>query len=154
MFNLFFIRRTNELARAYLDKPLMNRIRLFVVIFILMVGLITYDVYYGTIGPVLALAGFGIGLGIGFAISRIFHIHWKVSHAKIAFRIDRMGTVILVIYSVFTILRNQIFEQFVNRPQIWAFVFAFLAGVFLGRLLSMRASIKKILIENGIIEVK
>ncbi len=149
--NLFSLRKHNELAKAYLDRSLMNRIRLFIVIFLLMLVLIGYDIYDGTIGPVLSLAGFAVGLGIGFIISRIFKIHWHESLSKIAFRIDRMGTIILVIYSIFTILRNQIFGQFVNRPQIWAFVFAFLAGVFLGRLLSMYSSIKKILVEKGIV---
>ncbi len=150
MFNLFSIRKTNELARTYLDKPLMNRIRLFFIILVPMVCLIAYDITDGTIGPVLAIVGFLLGLGTGFITSRIFNIHWHESHAKVAFRIDRMGTVILVLYSVFTILRTKIFEQFVRAPLVTAFAFAFLAGVFLGRLVSMYVSIKKILIEKGI----
>ncbi len=150
MFNIFSIRKTNTLAREYLDKPLMNRIRLFFVILVLMVCLIAYDITDGTIGPVLSVIGFLVGLGTGFITSRIFNIHWKEGHSKVAFRIDRMGTIILIIYSIFTILRNEIFSQFVHRPQIWAFAFAFLAGVFLGRLLSMYVSIKKILLEKGI----
>ncbi|MGI9118180.1 MAG: hypothetical protein ACR2IQ_01355, partial [Minisyncoccia bacterium] len=94
--------------------------------------------------------GFIVGLGAGFLTSRIFNIHWHQSHAKVAFRIDRMGAIILVLYSIFTILRERIFEQFVRAEIVSAFAFAFLSGVFLGRLLSMYVSIKKILVERGI----
>lgn len=139
------------IARKHLDKKLLFRLYLFVVIFLVMMVILTYDIFLHTIGFMLAAGGLGLGIIIGFISGRIFVTKWHEETNKIVTRIDEIGVVVLVFYFLFAFFRNKIIGYWLHGPILTAFSFSLIAGVMLGRLLSTIRSIRNILSARGII---
>lgn len=136
--------------RAHIDRLLIFRLSFFVLLFIIMMGLMCYDIYAGIIGAGLSLLGFFLGLGVGFGSQRVFQIKWHKKEKKVTSKIDKLGLAVLVPYLTFTISRHFIFQYWFKGQVLYAFTFSFVAGVMLGRVLAMSRSIKKILVERGL----
>ncbi|MFH1048751.1 MAG: hypothetical protein V1732_03750 [Patescibacteria group bacterium] len=136
--------------KKHIDRKLFNRLRIFFVIVVILVGLMLYDVFEGILGVNLAFGGFIPGLLIGFFASRIFLIHWHEESAKVVSRMDAIGVIILLCYIFFALSRAWIFEHWIHGAALTAFTFSIMGGIMLGRLLGMRLNIKKILSDRGI----
>lgn len=68
--------------------------------------------------------------------------------SKIVARMDRIGVVILVVYIGLAIARKQLLGQRVHGHDLLSATLAIAAGTMIGRLITMRYGIKKILMEE------
>lgn len=133
----------------HIDKKLIRRLRILVFILIVMTGVLIYEVYISHINPILLITGIILGVGIGFIAGRMFSIEWHVEDRKVIGRLDRIGVVVLVLYIALSLSRHFIFEYWLKGAILTAFTFSFIEGAMLGRIISMRLNIKRVLTEQG-----
>ena len=144
------IKEHHDVARKHLDKKLFLRVVIFIIIFIVMVGLIIFNVFENKIGILLASFGFLLGYTIGTLTGRVFKIRWNKKDKKVIARIDVLGFFILIPYLIFTFYRDQILENWLHGVLLTAFTFSLLAGIMLGRVVYLFSHIKKTLGDRGI----
>lgn len=135
--------------KKHLDVKLARRIRFLTIILCVMTIVLFYNVYISHIGFLLVFLGVILGGGVGFMAGRMFLIKWHDEESKIISKIDILGAVVLVIYITVSILRSWIFAHWFKGLILTSFTFSFIEGAMIGRLLSMRFAIQKILSEQG-----
>jgi hypothetical protein len=133
----------------HVDSKLIRRVRILVAILIVMTGILIYEVYISRIPAMLLILGIVSGVAIGFIAGRMFSIEWHVEKRKVIGRLDRLGIVVLVLYIAFSIARHFIFEYWLKGAVLSAFTISFVEGAMLGRILSMRLNIKRVLVDQG-----
>ena len=136
--------------REHIDKRLLLQLRLFSIIFLVLLVVIALDVIRNDIGIPLVLGGLIIGLGLGLLVSRMRHVSWNEGAGKVVGRIDRIGAAILVIYLAFMLSRNWIFAHWVQGVTLTAFTLTITTGSMFGRLLGMGYLIRRTLEAWGI----
>ncbi len=139
-----------DLIILHTDKKLLLRLRLFLVISLVMLGIIVYDFFQNIISFPLAVTGIGLGVLIGLVAGRMFKIHWHEEENKVVSRLDELGIVILILYIGFAIFRGRFFGTWIHGPLLTAFTFAFFSGTMFGRFMTMGFSIRSILYRRGI----
>ncbi len=139
-----------DLVVLHTDKSLLFKLRLFLVISLVLLGIIIYDLILQEINLPLAAIGIGIGIAVGLVAGRMFKIHWHEEKKKIASRIDMWGIVIIVLYIGFELLRERLFSNWVNGSVLTAFTFAFFSGTMFGRFITMGFGIRSILYSRGL----
>jgi hypothetical protein len=140
-----------ELLKKHTDPKLRFRLYLFFTLALVMLGILAYEIIQTTLSLTLAFIGFAIGLFVGFAAGRMFDIKWHEETSRVVSRMDKLGAIVLIAYITFAILRSWIFGHWLQGTALMAFTFSILAGVMSGRLISMQQSIKKILLNQGIL---
>lgn len=138
------------MAKRHLDKKLIIRLAIFIGIFLVMVVLISLNVFENKIGILLAGTGLVLGVGVGLASGRVFSIRWNQEDLKIVSRMDKIGIFFLVPYLFFTFFRERILEYWFHGVLLTAFTFSFIAGIMLGRIMYLFFHIKKTLKEEGL----
>jgi hypothetical protein len=136
-------------SKENIDKKLLRRIRLFVVILVVMTGVLVYEIFVSDINVLFILLGIIIGIAVGFVIGRILSIEWHTESRKVIARLDFVGIIVLVVYITLSLLRHWIFAHWFACPALTAITVSFIEGVMLGRILSLRFYINKILVEHG-----
>ncbi len=144
------IKNTIELSEKTVEKKLIWRLRMFFAIFVIILGLIIFDISIGVIHLLLASGGIALGVLIGILIGRIFKIRWHEEEARVVARLDTIGTIMLICYFIFAFSRHWIFEHFIHGPALSAFIFCTVSGIMAGRILNMRLNIQKVLREQNI----
>ena len=139
-----------RLLIKHTDKSLVFRLRLFLAISLVLLGIIIYDLIVSKITFPLALIGIGVGVLIGLIAGRMFKIYWHEDKAKVVSRLDMLGIGILIFYIGFEIFREKIFGALIQDSLPWAFTFAFFSGTMFGRFLTMGFNIRSILYSRGI----
>lgn len=104
---------------------------------------ITDTIPYKT--PIL---GFCFALLIGAIASRIQNVTWDEKGEQIVTDLDWIGGIILISNFTFLYFKRDIIHVFIHLPHISAIVFAINSGVMIGRILTMRPQIKRILRET------
>ena len=140
-----------HIARKHIDKKLLFRLRLFILITLVMLGFVTWDILQQTIGVELALVGIVIGITVGFLAGRMFAILWHEDTNKVVVRLDRIGVIILIAYILLAIGRRWVLGMWLQGPVLTAFSLSIIAGTMFGRLLSMGLQIRKVLRQQGIL---
>jgi hypothetical protein len=135
--------------KEHIDKKLLTRMRIFVIILVIMTGALVYEVLVSGIHPLWIVLGIVSGLIIGFIAGRMFSIEWHTEKSKVVARLDRFGIIVLILYIAFSVARHWIFEQWFAGAKLSAFTVSFIEGAMLGRILSMGFHIKKVLAEQG-----
>lgn len=133
----------------HIDKKLLRRARMLVAILVIMTGILIYEVYISHISALLLIFGIILGLAVGFLAGRMFSIEWHEEKRKVIGRLDMIGGIVLALYIIFSIARHWIFEHWLDGAVLSAFTICFIEGAMLGRILSMRFNIRKILTEQG-----
>lgn len=128
-----------------LDKRLTFRLRLYFVIAVILLLLFAYNVVMGNLRFDLGLLALGIGILLGIIASRIFHTSWSHGGQKVVSRLDRYGAVILILYIIFSLLRQKIVGYVTHGFEVGSISFAILAGVMFGRVIGMRGKIIEVL---------
>ena len=141
-----------HLLIKHTDKSLMFRLRLFLTISLILLGIIIYDLIVGKITFSLAVLGIGVGIIIGLIAGRMFKIHWHEDKKKVVSKLDVLGIGILILYIFFEIFRGKIFGVLLQDSQTWTFTFAFFSGTMFGRFLTMGFNIRSILYSRGILK--
>ena len=135
----------------HLDKKLVFRLRLFVTISIVMIGIVGYDTFVNVLSIEFAILGVLAGVFGGILSARMYHLSWDHDAKKIVSRLDVIGIIILAFYIVFVIFRSNLIGFFVQGPQVGAIGFSITSGTMIGRVIGTRGAIIKILEEREII---
>jgi len=135
--------------KEHVDKKLLRRLKMLALIVFVMASLLVYDVITSRINILFVIIGIIIGVGIGIIVGRMFSIEWHVEESKVISRLDLIGGIILIVYIVLSIFRHWIFAHWFTGAILSAFTISFAEGVMIGRILSLRFFIKKVLTEQG-----
>jgi len=139
-----------QLTKQHLDKKLVFRLRMFLLIMTIMCGIVVYDVVTAVIGW-LALAGIAVGVALGYVVGYLSELRWHEETSKVIGRMDKVGGVALALYMLFSFSRRWIFGHWIHGPALTAFSFSIVMGVMLGRFLSTRTKIIRILKNEGLL---
>jgi hypothetical protein len=134
----------------HIDKRLRFRLRLYFLIAVLLIGLLIYNVFRGTLQLGYGLVGLGSGIILGAIASRMYHTSWNHDAKKVVSKLDAFGIAILVGYVLFEVFREKIVGYFTHDFQVATVGFAVLAGIMLGRVLGTRGQIIAVLKEQEV----
>ncbi len=142
------IRNGRKIAKQHIESKLLMRLRIFMIIMSVIIGIVAYNIFLNQISAILAFAGLALGIVIGLMAGRMFKMSWHIETEKVVSRMDKIGFIFLAMYIAVEIGRKWFFGHWLEGAQLNAFGLAFLSGLLLGRFLSMIQSINKILIEE------
>lgn len=146
------IKNQKEVADKHIERKLVVRLIIFFVISLVLMGIAVFNVISGKIGVLHGSGGLILGLIVGFLAGRMFNIFWHPESERVVSRLDAMGVMILALYIIMEIERKWVFGHWIEGPALAAFSFVVLTGLILGRFLSMVLKIRKILIEEEILD--
>jgi hypothetical protein len=136
--------------KKFVDKKLIFRLRLFAIIFLIMTGIGIYDVVIGNLHVIVAFAALAGGIGIGLLVGRAMNVVWHEETNKAVTKMDKFGIIILVSYIVFALFRKKLFAHWLTGHQLSAFIIFLSAGIMLGRLITLRGRLYKVLKGQGL----
>ena len=134
----------------YVHKKLLFRLRRLAIFFLVVTGILIYEISNNFIAGYLALGGFIIGFLIGYIVGKRMHrISWDEEASKVVGKMDRIGIIILVIYILFAITRRWIFSHWLEGHALSAFVLSISCGAIVSRLWFIRRKIRETLKKAG-----
>lgn len=136
--------------RQFVDKKLRVRLWIFAVIFVIMAGIGIYDTIRGDLAPWLALASLLGGFLLGLLVGRAYNVVWHEGAGKAISKMDLFGGLILGAYIIFAIFRKNIVGHWLAGHALSAFVIWLSGGIMLGRLVTLRGRIIKVLKSQGL----
>lgn len=83
------IQQTRELTKQHIDNKLRNKMIVYFVVSLIMLGVMIYEITIDGVDAWMALLAMVIGLGLGSITHRIFHISWHEDEQKVVSRVDR-----------------------------------------------------------------
>jgi uncharacterized membrane protein len=140
------MKKRDELqVTQYIDRRLIMRLRIYIVVMLVMSAVIVFEVLKGTFSIPLAVGGILIGLGVGTIVSRMYRLSWDEETNNVIGRIDWIGAVILVCYLIFIFTRTHFLGEWVQGAPLLTIILSITAGTMLGRVMSTEHGIGKIL---------
>ncbi|WP_324672721.1 hypothetical protein [Hymenobacter sp. GOD-10R] len=131
--------------RQFVHRRLRLRLRMFALVFTLMLSIVMYDlIKLDTQVPPAIGAAMG-GFVVGMLLARIANIRWHEEASQVVAKMDKLGIVVLVCYVAFAFSRRWIFGHWFAGTELSVVAMSFTAGVMLARLLFMRREIIRIL---------
>ena len=121
------------------------RLRIYTAVMIIMLAVIAFEVLQHTVTISLAVCGIIIGLMIGTVVSRMYRLSWDEETSHIIGCIDRIGATILVFYLIFVLTRAHFLGYWMQGAPLLALILSITSGTMLGRVISTKKGIKKIL---------
>ncbi|HYF32284.1 MAG TPA: hypothetical protein VD993_14270 [Chitinophagaceae bacterium] len=143
--------RKGKEAKKYVERKLLRRLRIFFVVFILLMGVIIYEIVYQHLEAAACVGAMMMGMLVGAVFVRRKRIYWEEETSQVIARMDKIGIALLVVYILFAVARHWFLHQWLTGNRLTAFSFSLAAGAMLGRLLSIRSQIRQILKERSII---
>lgn len=134
----------------HIDRRLRMRLRIYFAISAILILLLIYNVYRGSLRLDFGLVGLMIGLGLGIITSRMYHISWDKDAKKVISRLDAYGIVILILYILLEVFRGKVVGFFTHNFEVETVGFAVLAGIMFGRVIGTRGKIIRILTEQKV----
>lgn len=126
------------------------RLRIYILISVILVVIVVYEIAFGLVPFVLALAGILLGVLLGIVTARMFRLSWDHDSNLIVARLDMFGGVIIALYILFAIFRSNIIGYFTHGSFVGGISIAVATGVMVGRVVGTRGRIMKILKEQNI----
>lgn len=143
--------RSGKNAKKHVERKLLRRLRIFFIVFILLVGIIIYEIMQEYLEASACVGAMMLGMLFGAVFVRRKRIYWEEETSQVIARMDRIGIGLLVIYILFAVARHWFLHQWLTGNKLTAFSLSLAAGAMLGRLLSIRSQIRQILKEKSII---
>jgi hypothetical protein len=141
----------NNQLKQYVQKKLIVRLRIFVVLFFILFSVLCYEIGMGYISFLLSFSALLVGAASGLFFVRRKKIYWEEESARVIWRMDKIGVVLLIIYILFAILRHWLLHAWLEGNMLTAFTISFATGAMMARVWSMRRKILKVLKEQDII---
>ncbi|HVS79993.1 MAG TPA: hypothetical protein VHF05_03350 [Candidatus Paceibacterota bacterium] len=141
--------RPAELHR-HVHTRLKLRLVFYFLISIVLVMLVALHIIVDQVNFLFPAIAIVIGLGVGIILSRTSHITWDHGAQKVISRFDILGGIILALYGVFEIFKEEIVEEFVHGPAVVATSLALLTGIMIGRVIGIGGKIVRVLDEQNI----
>ncbi len=148
---MFLNSRTGKNAREFVERKLIIRLRIFFIVFALLLIVIIYELSRGYLDVSASVGAMMLGVLIGSVFLRRKKIYWEDETSKVIARMDRTGIMILVIYILFWLTRHWFLHAFLKGNELIAFSLSLTAGAMAGRILGLRSQIRQILKERNII---
>jgi hypothetical protein len=143
--------RSGKNAREFVERKLIRRLRLFFAIFVVLSGIIIYEVSKEYIEGATCVGAMMLGTMIGALFVRRKRIYWEEETSKVIARMDKIGIGLLVAYVLFAVARHYFLHSWLTGHRLVAFSLSLTAGAMLGRLLIVRSQVRQILKERKII---
>jgi hypothetical protein len=143
--------RKGKNAKKYVERKLMRRLRIFFVVFIILIGVIIYEISQQYLEASACVGAMMLGMLSGAVFVRRKRIYWEEETSQIIARMDRIGIGLLIIYILFSVIRHFFLHNWLHGHRLTAFSLSLTAGAMLGRLLSIRSQVRQILKERDII---
>jgi hypothetical protein len=134
--------------RHFLDKKLLLRLRLFLIIGLLIGGFVIFECIKNEVNPLFALGGFVVGFGVGAIMAKVYNLSLK--EEKVVSQMDKTGIIILAVYILFAISRNTILGNFIHGSELSVFTLSITVGVMIGRVVFIHRGIKDLLEAAGV----
>src|SRR6266536_1918123 len=99
-------KKVKKHIRHYIDKKLLFRLRIFVLVFLVMTGFVIFETINLQINPGLLAGGILLGIVIGFLMGRMYKLSWDKNESKVVGSLDRIGVIFMAVYILFAIFRN------------------------------------------------
>lgn len=131
------------------DKKLLLRLRMFAVIFLVVLAIGIYDVVVGNLHILLALAACTGGLLIGLVVGRVYNVSWNEDAGKVMGKMDALGVAILIAYVAFAFFRKEILAHWLTGHQLSGFIIWLYTGLISGRFITLRRMVIKVLKGRG-----
>lgn len=138
-----------KIAKQHVASILLTRLKIFFAIIAIIISIVIHRILLGAISPFLASVGLLTSTIIGLIAGRMFKILWHPETQKVISRLDRIGVIFLLLYIAIEIGRKWLFGYWLHGAELNAFGLTFLAGLLLGRFLTMIKNIMKILTEEN-----
>ncbi len=136
-------------GKKHINSKLLRRLKIFAVIIVIIMVIAGYKIFLGKISFELSIISLAIGTVIGFIGGRMFKIFWHPETQEVVSRLDKIGFIFLVLYIGVEVGKKWIFGHWLQGDELNSFGLIFLEGLLLGRLLSMKNNIRKVLIEQN-----
>ncbi|HEY0679323.1 MAG TPA: hypothetical protein VGD17_13625 [Chitinophagaceae bacterium] len=143
--------RTGKNAKKYVERKLMKRLRLFLIVFVILICVIIYEIMQQYLEAAACVGAMMIGILTGAVFVRRKRIYWEEETSMVIARMDRIGIWLLVVYIIFAVIRHLFLHNWLRGNQLTAFSLSLAAGAMFGRLLSIRSQIRQILKDKKII---
>ncbi|MDO3694970.1 hypothetical protein QVZ41_08960 [Wenyingzhuangia sp. chi5] len=136
--------------KKYLQRKLIYRLRILTFIFLGMSAIGFYDIYAWELPVYKCILYFLGGMGLGFFIGRMHRIVWNEEVGQAVSKMDVFGILILIFYILIVVFKKHFFSHWLAGHQLSTYVMWFSAGIIVGRMITLRMKIKKVLKNQGI----
>ncbi len=137
--------RKRDYLKDFMDTKLVNKLRLYTAILVIMTVIVVAEVLRSKFSPELAVVGFISGMVIGILVARMYKLSWDESNNNVTGTVDVIGGIILVLYLTYIFTRTYYLEQWVSGIPLFAFILSMTAGTMFGRIINTRHDVFKIL---------
>jgi hypothetical protein len=131
--------------KKFVDKKLIFKLRIFAALFCIMIFIAIYDTARYYINPWEAIGTLLCGSVAGYFLGRAFNVIWDEEAGKAIRKMDVLNIAVIVLYLLFALSRRWIFHHWFTGNELSAFIICLSAGITLGRYLSLRRRIHKVL---------
>jgi len=145
---MFKLRRKHA---KHIDKKLKFRLRIYLAISLVLLGIVLFDIFTNRVTPFLAAIGLSIGLIVGVLTARMFILSWDKDAKKVISRLDIIGILIIVVYIGISIFRGRVIGYFVQGSYVTGTSFAVITGMMIGRVFGTGQKIMAILKEQNLL---
>ena len=139
---------TGIIPHQHMDRKLVFRLSIFLLIALIILGIVVYDVAIGYLAWWMAALSFLAGTAAGYVLGRILTVRWHETEQKAVMEMDVAGFVAIGIYIGLRFGENWLFGYFLSGTALSTLSLAFLAGALFGRFLGLRKSVVKVVREN------
>ncbi len=146
------VRREKRANRAALvDRGLRIQLRIFLVIFAIMIVLDIVHIVDDRVNILWALLGFGGGIVLGRALARTKVLRWDPTERVVVGTMDLIGAAILGVYLLFVIFRGRILGGWLEDGHVVGVIgLSLTAGAMLGRVIFTFSGIRRVLAAAGV----
>jgi hypothetical protein len=138
------MKKRSEVTQS-IDRRLIVRLRIYIIVMLFMFAVIVYEVLQGRFSIQFAISGIIFGLVVGIIVSRMYNLSWDEEANNVIGSIDTIGAVILVSYLIFIFTKSYFLGYVVQGASLFAIIIGITAGTMLGRVLATRHGINEIL---------
>ena len=137
-------------VRAHIHGRVQGQLIILALVCLGLLGGVSYDALMGEVSPWLVLGALVVGIAVGFAVARIFALSWHEETRKVIMSLDRTSLILIALYIAFRVFGEQLLGRYVHGVELSAISFALLAGILLGRVISIWRGVSRILKQQGI----
>lgn len=141
--------RTDGHITSHVSKRLLNQVRIYLVVAIIIIGAIIYRLFIDGGDVVYAVLAFCIGIAAGIVVSRMYKVWWDTDAQKVTFRLDLYGVMLLIAYIAFELFGEHYIRQVFAGPMILTMIFSLAGGAVLGRGIGMGRTMIRVFRANA-----
>jgi len=134
----------------HIDKRPRFRLRLYFLIAFVLIAIFLFNIIRGQLVASYGILGMIGGIIVGIFSSRMYHISWNNDSEKVVGKLDLYGIIVLILYVLFEIFRDNIVTYITHGFEVGTIGFAVLAGIMIGRVMGTRGKITQVLKEQKV----